>query len=154
ALVHLGHELVKMDAALAQDRRGLEEQVHQHSLAAADLAVDVEPSDDVVVARARAEQPAERRRLARQPVLGEPLFQLSELVDHRELRVVAFEFGGGDTRRILHRDGSRHVWGRAKIGLALHSGPTPALASGTVTIATGLAGAGFHNPYRSAAIMP
>ena len=32
----------KCDAALAHDRRLLEEQVHQHGLAAADLAVDVE----------------------------------------------------------------------------------------------------------------
>ena len=42
ALVHVGHELVEMRAALAHHRAGLEEQVHQHGLAAADLAVDVE----------------------------------------------------------------------------------------------------------------
>ena len=42
ALVHVGHELVEMRAALADHRACLEEQVHQHGLAAADVAEDVE----------------------------------------------------------------------------------------------------------------
>ena len=54
ALVHVGHELVEMHAPLAPDRRGLEEQVHQHGLAAADVAVDVESLDRLLpCARAR-----------------------------------------------------------------------------------------------------
>ena len=61
ALVHVGHEFVEMHAPLAPDRRGLEEQVHQHGLAAADLAVDVESLDRLLLALAGAEQPAERR---------------------------------------------------------------------------------------------
>ena len=43
ALMHVGHEFVEMHAALALHRAGREEQVHQHGLAAADLAVDVKP---------------------------------------------------------------------------------------------------------------
>ncbi len=61
ALVHVGHEFVEMNAPLALDRRGLEEEVHQHGLAAADLAVNVESLDRLLLALAGAEQPAERR---------------------------------------------------------------------------------------------
>ena len=42
ALVHLLHEGVEVDAALGRDIDHGMEQVHQHGLAAADLAVDVE----------------------------------------------------------------------------------------------------------------
>ena len=41
AFVHVGHEFVEMNATLAHDRRCIEEQVHQHGLAAADVAIDV-----------------------------------------------------------------------------------------------------------------
>ena len=59
ALVHVGHEFVEMRAALADHRARLEEQVHQHGLAAADVAEDVEALGGVVVIAA-AEQPADR----------------------------------------------------------------------------------------------
>ena len=54
---------------------GLEEQIHQHGLAAADLAVDVEALERLAAFVALAEQPAERGRFARQPMLGEPLLE-------------------------------------------------------------------------------
>ncbi len=68
--VRLLHEAVKMDAPLARDLRRLEEQVHQHGLAAANLADEVEavrpPLRDVVEAALAAEQPGEQaRRLGR-----------------------------------------------------------------------------------------
>ena len=44
AVLHLAHEFVEMDAPPGA-RRQREELVHQHGLAAADLAVDVEPFD-------------------------------------------------------------------------------------------------------------
>jgi len=50
------------------------EHVHQHRLAAADIAKQVEPRS-LFAALARAKQPAERRRLARQPALAQPRFQ-------------------------------------------------------------------------------
>ncbi len=111
ALVHVGHEFMEMDAALAHDRRGREEQVHQHGLAAADLAENVKALDRFRLVCARAEQPAERGRLAREMTLGEPLFELRKLVDDRLLGAVAFDLSSGDARRILHRDGSRHERG-------------------------------------------
>ncbi len=45
ALVHVDHEFVEMRAALAHDRARLEEQIHQHGLAASDIAVDVKALD-------------------------------------------------------------------------------------------------------------
>ncbi len=44
ALVHVGHELMEMAALLGGEAHAGEEQVHQHRLAAADVAVDVEPA--------------------------------------------------------------------------------------------------------------
>ena len=63
-LMHVRHEFVEMRAALVTDRARLEEQIHQHGLAAADLAVDVKPLD-LVRLLAVAEQPAEQSALAR-----------------------------------------------------------------------------------------
>src|SRR5262249_19763042 len=69
-LVHVEHELVKMSAALAHDRARAKEQVHEHGLAAADVAENVEPLRRTVAVVA-PEQPSKRRRLARQPLLLE-----------------------------------------------------------------------------------
>ena len=43
AVVHLGHELVEMHAPLGAKADRLEEQVHQHGLAASDGAKNIEP---------------------------------------------------------------------------------------------------------------
>ena len=58
ALMHLGHEFVEMRAALVRHGRLLEEQIHQHGLAAADVAMDVEPARRrlVLVGEQAAEQ--------------------------------------------------------------------------------------------------
>ena len=64
-LVHVGHELVEVRAALAPHRARGEEQVHQHGLAAPDVAVDVEAADRAFLALAFSEQPAELRGFAR-----------------------------------------------------------------------------------------
>ncbi len=53
--VDLLHERVEMDPALFRDRRGAEEQVHQHRLAAPDPAVDVEPLRRLDTAAAQPE---------------------------------------------------------------------------------------------------
>ena len=87
-LVDLVHELVEMDAALRHGVGEREELVHQHGLAAADLAVDVEPAYGA--GSARAEQPADetvsrRRRL---PV-GRARLRASRRVDDSGLRRIA-----------------------------------------------------------------
>ena len=62
ALMHLGHEFVEMGAALVFDRTVLKEHIHQHGLAAADLAMNVEPARRRLVLV--AEQPPEQAQLA------------------------------------------------------------------------------------------
>src|SRR4051794_5467451 len=42
ALMHVGHELMKMCATLMRDGARFEEQVHQHGLAAANGAMDIQ----------------------------------------------------------------------------------------------------------------
>jgi len=70
--MHFEHEFVEMDAALPADVHALVEQVHQHRLAAADAAPEVEPARRVGQAAERAPQDAAlfryRLQLARQPV--------------------------------------------------------------------------------------
>ena len=63
ALMNVEHEFMEVRAALALHRTCREEQIHQHGLAAADLAVDVETLDRRQRAFASGKQPAERRRL-------------------------------------------------------------------------------------------
>src|SRR5205085_2246073 len=75
ALVHVGHEFVKVDAALARHRTRGKEQIHQHGLAAPDLAMNVEALDRAFLLRVFPEQPAEMGGLAREAMLRETLLQ-------------------------------------------------------------------------------
>jgi hypothetical protein len=58
--VHVGHEFVKMNASFAHDRTGLKEQIHQHGLAAADFAVNVQTFERRPGVLALPEQPTKR----------------------------------------------------------------------------------------------
>ena len=100
ALVHLGHELVKMRAAFPLHGACGKEQVHQHGLAAPDVAVDVETLDRLCGILFR-EQPAEMRGFARQPVLRQPLLEPREPRGNRFLRRVALDLALRDERAIL-----------------------------------------------------
>ena len=108
ALVHVEHEFVKMGAALALDGARLEEEIHQHGLAAADLAIDVQTFDLRQRALAAGEQPAERRGFARQTIFRDPRFEARHHVEHDELSVIAFDAARGDSRGIMRSDGIRH----------------------------------------------
>ena len=127
ALVHVGHEFVEMHAALAHDRRRREEQIHQHGLAAADVAEDVETLDRLLLALARAEHPAERGGFAREAMLGDPPLELRELVDDRLLGGVALDLSGGDEGRILRGDGGWHERGGALGGRGTETQASPEL---------------------------
>src|SRR5690349_19958111 len=96
ALVHVGHEFMEMCAALAPDRACLEEQVHQHGIAAADLAMDVEALDRVPFRVTPAEEPAERGGLAYQMVRGQPLVQPIEPRDQRRTRPLSLDLACRD----------------------------------------------------------
>ena len=106
AFVHVEHEFVKMRAALARHRTRFEEQIHQHGLAAADVAVDVEALERRLLAV--AEQPAERRGFARQAMLRDPHLEPCQRLDDGELRVVAADAARGDAGGVLRCDGARH----------------------------------------------
>jgi hypothetical protein len=99
-LVHVGHELVEMRAPFAAYGARGEEQIHQHGLAAADIAVNVETADRTRLRRALGEQPAERRRLARQAVLRKSFLQPRELRGDQLLRAVALDLAFGDQGRV------------------------------------------------------
>src|SRR5690606_3703415 len=57
--MHIRHELVEMHPALPFDLRLAEEHFHQHGLAAADTAMDVEAANMLRLAAASCEHPAE-----------------------------------------------------------------------------------------------
>ena len=72
-LMHLGHELVEMGAALVLDRAVVKEHVHQHGLAAADFAMNVEPARRRLVLV--GEKPPEQALLACGLVARQPLVE-------------------------------------------------------------------------------
>ncbi|MHC2510775.1 hypothetical protein ACVII1_006013 [Bradyrhizobium elkanii] len=105
ALMRLGHEFVEVRAALVFDRALLEEQIHQHGLAAADLAVDVEPARRLVVLVA-AEQPPEQALLALRLVAREPFIQRAERLGGAGLRGIGLDRAGGDQGLVVLEKGT------------------------------------------------
>ena len=89
ALVHVDHEFVEMRRGVSLYRACLEEQIHQHGLAAADFAVDVESLQRRLLFVARRKQPAERRRFARETMLDDPRFQPCQHIDDGKLGCIA-----------------------------------------------------------------
>ena len=87
--MNLGHEFVEMGAALVLDRALLEEQIHQHGLAAADVAMDVEPARRRLVLV--GEQPAEQALFAQRLVARQPFFQPAKRVGGEGLRRIGFD---------------------------------------------------------------
>src|SRR5450755_2006626 len=85
-----------MDAALAGDGRARKEQVHQHGLATADFAVEIETLDRKRALFVCAKEPAKRGRFSRQPMLGEAILKADEFSQQLFLRPVALDHAGGD----------------------------------------------------------
>ena len=90
------HEFVEMHPALAHHRARLEEQIHEHGLAAPDLAVDVEALDPRRGFGAAGKQPPQRGRLARQTNLGDSRFEPRQFFGDGKLRVVMLNSAGGN----------------------------------------------------------
>src|SRR5262249_14779557 len=112
AIMHVAHELVEVRAPLALDRARSEKQVHQHGLAAADIAVEAEAAERLVRACARTNQPAQRRRLARQPMLAQPRLEPRQQIEHVLLGSVALDLAGGKQAFVLRSYVSGHPDGR------------------------------------------
>src|SRR5260370_37633133 len=103
---------MKMDAALANDRGRREEQIHQHGLAAADVAENVETLDRLRLAR--SEQPAQGGRLMGETTLGASLFAMRQPVDDSLLAAVALDLPSRNSRTILQYGVGRQEQGRTK----------------------------------------
>jgi hypothetical protein len=99
SLMHVRHEFMEMRTALALDAACLKKQVHQQRLAAADVAVDVKTAHQARFV-ALTEQPTERGGFAREPVLGQRIFQPLEMADQSKLRRIPFDFAGRDQRSV------------------------------------------------------
>src|SRR6516162_6344822 len=110
ALVNVEHELVKMRAAFSPHRTALKKQVHEHRLAASDVAVDIEALDRQLCLLAACKQPAERRGISRGPMLGNPRFQLRQFFNNSELRIVTLDAAGGEITGVTCCDGARHQY--------------------------------------------
>ncbi len=92
-LVGLGHEFVEMDAALGDGGGDREEFVHQHGLATADLAVDVEAARG---APASTEEPRKQTAAASRGVVGKGAIEGFKPTDDGRLRRVGAERPGRD----------------------------------------------------------
>src|SRR5688500_9432647 len=88
--MHICHEFVEMRPPLSHHRAGLEKQVHQHGLAATDIAENVESAGRLVAATA-SEQPADRVRAARGAVCCYPFFQGEQPCEQLLLNTVALD---------------------------------------------------------------
>ncbi len=109
ALVHVEHEFVKMRAALARHRARLEEQIHQHRLAAPDVAVDVETLDRRLrLSRLPNSQPSDEDLRARR-------YSAIRASSRASLSTTAscasslLDSARGDAGGILRCDGARHM---------------------------------------------
>ncbi len=101
-----------MDAALGAHGRGLEEEVHQHGLAAPDAAVDVDPGEPLVRLRRLAPEaePAERHLLAgARVVVPEPHGEKLQLLHGRALRRVGVDLARGDELAVTGQRPVAHV---------------------------------------------
>src|SRR5205085_5294848 len=114
AFVHLRHEFMEVDAAFARDRRGLKEHVHQHGLAASDVAENVESLDRLARAHAEAKEPTQCGPFACRPALRELGFEARQAADHCLLLGVAFDYSSGDSPCVERGGGNKHKGERTR----------------------------------------
>src|SRR3984885_5679466 len=98
-LVHLGHEFVEVRAALVDDGTLLKKQIHQHGLAATDLAMNVEAARRRLVLVRK--QPAQQTLLAHRLVARKPPLEIREGLGSLRLRGVGFDGAGGDEGLVM-----------------------------------------------------
>ncbi len=96
SFVHVGHEFMEVGAPFVADRAGVEEQIHQHGLAAADLTMDIQAAQRLAVPAVLlvAEQPAEETVLVARLVVGEPGVQRRIGLDRQRLRRIGLDLAG------------------------------------------------------------
>src|SRR5882724_6677451 len=115
-LMHLGHEFVEMRASLVHDQALLKKHIHQHGLAAPDVAVNIKAARRrLVLVR---EQPAKQALLAQGLVARKLLLEAREGFGGLGLRGVGFNRAGGDEGLIM---------GAERGGWCVQHGPLTAL---------------------------
>ncbi len=97
-VVHVQHELVEMDPLLALHRRGLEEQIHQHGLAAADAAEQVQPLRRRVAPPGQPEPRPPAGDAGRRAIVGHRVVQALQLLHRQPLRRVGMQRAVADQR--------------------------------------------------------
>ena len=98
------HEAVEMNPPLAGHLCGLEEQVHQHGLAATDIADEVEAGGHVFLGVAPPHQPGQKPEAGLRNgfgiVVAQPLPQILQPIDRHRLRGIGRQRTVGDHRLI------------------------------------------------------
>jgi hypothetical protein len=107
ALVHVGHEFMKMRAALADDRGPFKEEIHQHRLSAPDVAPEIESLGRF--GGLPRHQPAKRTRFRRAMEVGKRGLKRREALDDRKLSRIAFDRTRFNERGVAGPDG-RHAY--------------------------------------------
>src|SRR2546423_15231573 len=97
ALVRLGHELIEEHAALARHRGALEEHIHQHRLAASDIAMDVKALGS---ARSLGAEGKSENAPRPRPGILQRAVKRSERLGGARLRRVGLELAGLEQRAI------------------------------------------------------
>ena len=106
--MNIGHEFMEVGAALADDRRGLEEQIHQHGLAAADFAENIEALDRLGLgARANSQPSDDDLRASR--CSASRVSSAASLSTTASCAGSALDLPRGKKGRVLRGDGHRHA---------------------------------------------
>ena len=116
------HEAVKMDALLARDLRGVEEQVHQHRFATPHRTHEIQPGRHIFLGMAPAHQPRQQSPTDRWNRLGfviaQPFPQVLQALDRCRLRRIGRQRTGGDQVLVGWQRSGQLRW----VGLAIHEG--------------------------------
>ena len=130
--MHVGHELVEVRAAFAPYRARREEQIHQHGLAAADVAVNVEAADRPCLRSLLPNSQPSAEDLRDSRCCASALSSRVELRGDRLLRGIALDLAFGDEGRVTLGDGRWHRRGGEcasigwQLGMPLRAAPVNA----------------------------
>src|SRR5690606_30227276 len=122
AIMHVGHEIVEMDAPLALRRHKLEEHVHEHGLATADSAMHVKAPDGSLLLPSFCEQPAQRAGFARDQLFAKFTDQPVKPLNDTSLGGVTGDRTAGDHMVVALPDGRMRFKAVAKVHSGRHAG--------------------------------
>ena len=107
ALVHIGHEGLKMHPPLGLHRRRLEKEVHEHGLAAPHRPPEIDPARRLTLGLA-AKEAAQNAGVAALLIIAQFARQPIKLRHHAQLRLVPFEGLFAEQGLIVIGNGAGH----------------------------------------------